>query len=146
MTKHVKAEWYGSYYNLPNGSYIDKDGNVCYVENGKKHREDGPAIECANGYKAWYINGKRHREDGPAIEYYNGDKRWYRNGELHREDGPAVELDGGTKEWWINGKRHREDGPAIEHGKVWFVDNNEYITEEAYLEALKVWKMNEVMK
>jgi len=30
------------------------------------HREDGPAVECANGYKYYYINGKRHREDGPS--------------------------------------------------------------------------------
>jgi hypothetical protein len=27
--------------------------------------------------KGWYINGKRHREDGPAIEYSDGDKYWY---------------------------------------------------------------------
>ena len=25
-----------------------------------------------NGFKCWYLNGKRHREDGPAIE----GKRW----------------------------------------------------------------------
>ena len=32
-----------------------------------------------NGNKSWYLNGKRHREDGPAIEYVNGDKYWYLN-------------------------------------------------------------------
>ena len=37
--------------------------------NDKCHREDGPAIEGANGSKYWYLNGKLHREDGPAIEY-----------------------------------------------------------------------------
>ena len=36
------------------------------------HREDGPAIEYANGNKHWYLNGKLHREDGPAIENANG--------------------------------------------------------------------------
>ena len=48
--------------------------------NGKKHREDGPAVEYANGNKEWHLNGKCHREDGPAIEYAYGDKAWYRNG------------------------------------------------------------------
>ena len=43
------------------------------------HREDGPAIEYASGYKAWYINGERHREDGPAIEWASGNKGWYLN-------------------------------------------------------------------
>ena len=59
-----------------------------YLKNGKRHREDGPAIEYANGNKVWYINDKLHREDGPAVEYANGDKEWYINGKRHREDGP----------------------------------------------------------
>ena len=25
----------------------------------------------------WHLNGKRHREDGPAIERADGDKFWY---------------------------------------------------------------------
>ena len=33
-----------------------------------------------NGDKFWYLDGKRHREDGPAVEYNNGDKSWYLNG------------------------------------------------------------------
>ena len=68
------------------------------------HREDGPAVVHANGYKAWFINGKRHREDGPAVEYPNGDKSWYINGKRHREDGPAIDDVNGYKEWFINGK------------------------------------------
>ena len=31
----------------------------------------------ASGTKHWYLAGKRHREDGPAIEYPSGDKYWY---------------------------------------------------------------------
>jgi len=57
----------------------DRDGNKCYYKDKAKtilHRLDGPAIEWANGYKAWYINGQRHREDGPAFESANGDKYW----------------------------------------------------------------------
>ena len=33
--------------------------------------------EQDNGTKEWYLNGLCHREDGPAIEYANGDKAWY---------------------------------------------------------------------
>ena len=77
--------------------------------NGKLHREDGPAIEYANGDKFWYINGQRHREDGPAIEYAEGNKRWYINNQLHREDGPAVEYADGDKYWYINDDLLTED-------------------------------------
>jgi len=59
-----------------------------------------------NGYKAWYLNGKRHREDGPAVELANGDKSWYLNGKKlteaehkaatskHTCEGKIVEVDG----------------------------------------------------
>jgi hypothetical protein len=56
------------------------------------------------GDKTWFLNGKRHREDGPAYEGADGTKWWLFNGKLHREDGPAVERSGGGKEWWFNGK------------------------------------------
>jgi len=75
-----------------------------YNLEGDFHREDGPAIECANGKKWYYINGELHREDGPAVEYENGNKWHYINGELHREDGPAVEYANGNKTYYINGK------------------------------------------
>jgi hypothetical protein len=72
------------------------------------HREDGPAVEHASGYKSWFINGKRHREDGPAIEFVNGTKEWYNMCKLHREDGPAIERADGTKAWYINDKCYSE--------------------------------------
>ena len=36
------------------------------------------------GDKEWWLNGKRHREDGPAIETTHGNKEWFLNGEYHR--------------------------------------------------------------
>ena len=75
-----------------------------WFRNGELHREDGSAIEDANGDKAWYRDGNLHREDGPAIENANGYKAWYCNGKPHREDGPAIELTDGTKYWYLNGK------------------------------------------
>ena len=31
------------------------------------------------GYKFWYLNGLCHREDGSAIEWADGDKWWWLN-------------------------------------------------------------------
>ena len=58
-----------------------------------------------NGDKWWYLNGKRHREDGPAIEWADGTKFWYLNDELLTEaefnrrmskscSGKVVEIEG----------------------------------------------------
>jgi hypothetical protein len=62
-----------------------------------------------NGTKRWYLNGKRHREDGPAVTYTNGDKCWWLNGKLHREDGPAMEDSDGSKAYYLNGKYLTEE-------------------------------------
>ena len=77
---------------------VKDNGTKFWWLNGKRHREDGPAIEYANGYKSWYLNGKLHREDGPAEDYANGDKYWYLNGEEVTEEehkrmtSPVVEM------------------------------------------------------
>ena len=65
---------------------VDEDGNRFWYHSFELHREDGPAIEWANGDKDWYRNGKLHREDGPAIEWADGDKYWYFNGERVTEE------------------------------------------------------------
>ena len=85
------------------------DGDKYWHLNGKRHREDGPAIEGANGSKFWYLNDKAHREDGPVVERANGTKEWFLNGKRHREDGPAVECASGHKEWYLNGKELTEE-------------------------------------
>ncbi len=64
---HRRAESYLNDLSPPDGSYVDKFGNVCHIKNRKLHREDGPAIENADGSKEWYLNGlkcteKEHRE------------------------------------------------------------------------------------
>lgn len=38
--------------------------------------------------KFWEKNGLLHREDGPAIEYANGGKEYWVNGVWHRADAP----------------------------------------------------------
>ena len=41
------------------GYYIDEsDGTKYWHKEGNLHREDGPAIEYADGIKRWFIEGK----------------------------------------------------------------------------------------
>ena len=66
---------------------VDYNKNIrWYNDKEKLHRLDGPAVEGANGYKAWWVNGKRHRLDGPAVEYANGHKEWYLDGKKITEE------------------------------------------------------------
>ena len=92
--------------------YIVKNEDGCFYYSDKemniRHRTDGPAIECADGTKSWYLNGKRHRTDGPAVEWSDGSKTWYLNGRLHRTDGPAFEYSDGSKYWYLNNEQMTE--------------------------------------
>jgi len=113
---------------------VTKEVTRWHNESNQRHREDGPAVEYADGDKEYYINGKLHREDGPAVECANGYKEYYINNKLHREDGPAVERADGTKTYYINGKIHRENGPAVERadGVNSYYINGEELAEEEF--------------
>lgn len=96
-----------------NGIAINQH-TTTYYNNGKIHREDGPAIEWRDGNKHWILNDRLHREDGPAIDLVETEigctvKKWSINGKYHREDGPAVEFGNGYKEWWIDGEKITEE-------------------------------------
>jgi hypothetical protein len=81
------------------------------------------------GTKRWYLNGVYHREDGPAIEYADGNKIWFLNGEYHREDGPAMEFHNGDNTWWLNDKQYTEKNyykRLYELGKISY---DEYVLE-----------------
>jgi len=76
---------------------VDDWGDKQWLLNGKRHREDGPAIEFADGSKEWCLHGKWHREDGPAIEWADGTKVWYLNGEeVHPEQIVDLQLSRGV--------------------------------------------------
>ncbi len=102
------------------------------------HREDGPAIEWANGNKEWYKDGKFDRVGGPAIELTDGTKSWYKDGERHRDDGPAAIGADGYKAWWINGDLHREDGPAVEYpnGNIQYWLKGNRLTADQWNDAI----------
>ena len=58
---------------------VDEAGTICWYKDAKcktPHRENGPAIERADGHKEWWQNGQRHRIDGPAVVYADGSKVW----------------------------------------------------------------------
>jgi len=77
----------------------------------------------------WHLNGKRHREDGPAIGWADGSRYWWLNGKRHREDGPAIEWSDGSKEWWLNGKELTEkefNKKKSCEGKVVEIDGKKY--------------------
>ena len=64
------------------------------------------------GTVRWYKDTKcniLHRENGPAVEYADGTKFWFQNGQKHRTDGPANEWADGTTEWYIDGVYISED-------------------------------------
>lgn len=84
---------------------VDDCGNVCwYNTSGFLDRENGPACEYTDGYKAWYKNGKLHREnDLPAQKWPSGAKRWWINGLAHRVNGPAYLYSDGKETYYLNG-------------------------------------------
>lgn len=91
---------------------VDSYGTVRWYKDAEckiLHRDGGPAIECADGSKFWYINGERHRDGGPAVEVADCYKSWWINGKRHREDGPAVKFADGSEFYYIRGEQVPED-------------------------------------
>ncbi len=60
-------------------------------------------MALASVTREWYLNNQRHREDGPAIEWADGTREWCVNGQWHRTDGPAFEDPNGDRSWYLNG-------------------------------------------
>ena len=72
-------------------------------EEGQVSRDDGPALEYAEGIREWFKNGLRHRENGPAIIWDDGFCLYYLNDNLYFK-----------KEYWkeiekIKKRRERKD-------------------------------------
>jgi hypothetical protein len=94
---HIREKKLSGVFEFPDGStehYLD----------GKRHREDGPAILAVDGSQLWHQNDALHRTDGPATIDADGDRAWYQHGKLHRDDGPAIEMrNGALTKWFVNG-------------------------------------------
>ena len=55
---------------------------------GLLHRRNGPAIECPDGSKHWWVHGRLHRASGPAIDNASGYQRWFEQGKFVRREDP----------------------------------------------------------
>jgi hypothetical protein len=64
--------------------------NIYTDDDGKHHREDGPAYESDMSMQ-WIIHGKLHREDGPALVW------------KYKVRPPF--LTSKMSEWWYHGKK-----------------------------------------
>jgi len=120
---------------------INNLGDVFYTKPwiDEYHREDGPAVEWADGGKFWYINGKCHKEHGPSSMYADGSNFWLINGEYHREDGPAAEYPDKDLFWFVAGGFCRLGGPVsegAEEQRRWFLNHKEY-TEKGHAAEMK---------
>lgn len=69
------------------GIHCRKDalGNILWrrISDGKIHHPSAPAYITSTGTKEWYRHGARHREDGPAIEGADGWIEWWLQGILY---------------------------------------------------------------
>jgi len=111
------------------GVIICGNGTKEWWRDGKKHREDGPAVIKADGTREWWLNGEAHRDGAPAVILPNGQVYWYQHDQRHRDDGPAVIRPDGSVCWYKNDQLHREDGPAVirENGeKHWRRNDKEW--------------------
>jgi hypothetical protein len=62
---------------IKNGIIRYEGGQIEYWRDGKRHREDGPAMISPNGFRQWFFNDEFHRLNGPAIEFDDGTEFWY---------------------------------------------------------------------
>jgi hypothetical protein len=61
-------------------SVVDGFGDKCYFENSLLPQLNNKEILIDKKYSVLWLIGVRHREDGPAVEYANGNKEWYYHG------------------------------------------------------------------
>jgi len=40
------------------------DNRTEYLQDGERHRTDGPAVERVSGNKEWWVDRKHHRSNG----------------------------------------------------------------------------------
>jgi hypothetical protein len=92
------------------------------IENGIEYE----VIKNIYRDKFWYLNDLYHRENGPAIDYSDGYKAWFKHGKYHREDGPAVIFSDGTEEYGLNGKLYIN----IKSNEQWIEFQKELIIKE----------------
>ena len=67
----------------------DRDGSVRWIDDeGRAHREDGPASVWPHGTQYWFRHGRDHFAHGPADLWSRGTIMWYEDGEYLRDRYP----------------------------------------------------------
>jgi hypothetical protein len=86
-------------YDLDNkpkeGDYLNDEGTIFRFKSGFLHSDKLPAIECNDTHREYWNNGKIHREEGPAVvsEYGEWEEYWT-NGELQKIEQEEEQLRG----------------------------------------------------
>jgi hypothetical protein len=108
VDQNVRHNFYSNHAG-PSASKLDQPRELP-MSHSHKMPGDIDIFTHLDGTKKWYRGGKLHRDDGPAIEGANGFQAWYRDGKPHRDDGPAVMWSGGLQQWFLDGMEvARED-------------------------------------
>lgn len=82
---------------------ITQAGNKFYRdENGRQHREDGPATIYRDGGYEYWRNGTivDSYEAGTPDFYVDGEYRWFHNRNVHSIHRPAIDFPTGYKIWY----------------------------------------------
>ena len=61
-----------------------------------------------SGTRFWNLDYMYHRDNGPAIQWADGGCEWMVKGSYHKSDGPAVEYVSGVRQWWWYGQKVTE--------------------------------------
>lgn len=127
-------------------SVEETDDVIAYKNKAKRlNRVGGPALIRKHTQwgvlNKWYQNGKLHREDGPAVEAKNGSlKIWQKKGKYYRTNGPSV-MDKllNTEVWYnSNGVLHRTNGPAYTSDSIVSYSKNGFICNGPEGWAIKI--------
>ncbi len=108
---------------------------ISWTKNGKRHRNDRPAITSAMGDiyrddvghpfdRGWFYHDELHRVGGPASEGIDLYFAWYRHGTLYKCDGPSKIYDNIYVRWTWGDYPYRHGGPTdiVANGDVyWFL-------------------------
>lgn len=76
----------GKVPKVPNGAHMMSGGSRVYIQDGLKHRENGPAEIRRDGYRAWFWRGVKHRKGKPAVYHPDGTVEYWENGKFLRRE------------------------------------------------------------
>lgn len=87
----------------------------------------------------WYLGDKLHKENGPAVEFADGTREWWIDGKRHREDGAAIEFGDGTNKWFLDGKNLSEENFDAAIKAKYAPPEEEKLLENYTVEEVKEW-------